>query len=53
MRFLEVKTMGVLRSTLLIDPKGQIAYHWPDVKAEGHAKMVREKLAELRAKWND
>ncbi len=39
--------MGVIRSTVLIDPKGVVAYHWPTVKAAGHADKVREKLAEL------
>jgi thioredoxin-dependent peroxiredoxin len=43
------KTMGVIRSTVLIDPKGVVAYHWPTVKAAGHADQVREKLAELSA----
>ena len=39
---------GVKRSTVLIDPKGKIAHHWPNVKAKGHAEKVREKLEELR-----
>jgi len=42
-------TEGVIRSTVLIDPDGKIAHHWPKVKAAGHAEQVREKLAELRA----
>jgi peroxiredoxin Q/BCP len=41
-------TMGVIRSTVLIDPRGNVAFHWPNVKAAGHAEQVREKLAELR-----
>ncbi len=41
------KTMGVIRSTALIDPEGKVAYHWPTVKAAGHAEQVRAKLAEL------
>lgn len=41
-------TMGVVRSTVLIDPRGKVAFHWPSVKAAGHAEKVREKLAELR-----
>jgi peroxiredoxin Q/BCP len=41
-------TMGVIRSTVLIDPRGKVAFHWPNVKAAGHAEQVREKLAELR-----
>ena len=39
--------MGIIRSTALIDPKGKLAYHWPTVKAAGHAAEVRAKLAEL------
>jgi len=42
-------TMGVIRSTVLIDPRSKVAFHWPNVKAAGHAEKVREKLAELRA----
>jgi len=41
-------TMGVIRSTVLIDPDGRVAFHWPKVKAAGHAAKVGEKLAELR-----
>ncbi|MBN2573712.1 MAG: peroxiredoxin [Deltaproteobacteria bacterium] len=41
------KFMGVIRSTVLVDPAGKVAYHWPTVKAAGHADKVREKLAEL------
>jgi peroxiredoxin Q/BCP len=40
--------IGVLRSTVLIDPAGKVAHHWPNVKAAGHAEKVRDKLAELR-----
>jgi peroxiredoxin Q/BCP len=43
------KTMGVIRSTALIDPAGKVAHHWPTVKAAGHAEQVRAKLAELAA----
>lgn len=41
------KTMGVIRSTVLIDPAGRVAHHWPTVKAAGHAEQVRTKLVEL------
>lgn len=41
------KTVGVKRSTVLIDPAGKVAWHWPNVKAKGHAEKVYEKLAEL------
>jgi peroxiredoxin Q/BCP len=40
------KYMGVIRSTVLIDPTGKVVHHWPKVKAEGHADKVRERLAE-------
>jgi peroxiredoxin Q/BCP len=43
-------TMGVIRSTVIIDPAGKIARHWPKVKAAGHAEEVREALKELRGK---
>jgi thioredoxin-dependent peroxiredoxin len=42
-------TIGVIRSTVIIDPKGKIAHHWATVKSAGHAEAVREKLKELRA----
>lgn len=41
-------TMGVIRSTVIIDPAGKIAHHWKKVQSDGHAEKVREKLAELR-----
>ncbi len=43
------KSMGVIRSTVLIDPEGRIAHHWPKVKVDGHVQAVREKLHELRS----
>jgi peroxiredoxin Q/BCP len=43
------KSMGVLRSTVLIDPAGKVAHHWPKVRAKGHAAQVAEKLKELAA----
>ena len=42
------KYMGVIRSTFLIDPKGEIAYIWPRVSPRGHAEDVRDKLKELK-----
>ena len=39
---------GVIRSTVLIAPDGRIAHHWPQVKAQGHAEVVRSRLAELQ-----
>jgi peroxiredoxin Q/BCP len=39
---------GVIRSTVLINPSGKIAHHWPNVRAKGHAEKVKQKLAELQ-----
>lgn len=38
---------GVIRSTVLVDSKGKVAFHWPKVKPAGHAEQVRQKLKEL------
>jgi peroxiredoxin Q/BCP len=40
--------MGVVRSTVLIDPDGKVAHVWPKVKAKGHADAVRDRLVELQ-----
>ena len=40
---------GVIRSTVLIDPQGKVACHWPNVKAKGHAEKVRAQLEQLQA----
>jgi thioredoxin-dependent peroxiredoxin len=40
---------GVLRSTVIIDPAGKVAHHWPKVSAKGHAEAVRAKLKELQS----
>ena len=43
-----VAKMGIMRQTFLIDPDGKIAYHWPSVTPQGHAREVEAKLKELR-----
>ncbi len=40
--------MGVVRTTCLIDPKGNIAEVWTKVKAKGHAEAVLERLREIK-----
>ena len=42
-------THGVIRSTTLIDPNGNVAKHWKRVRAKGHADQVRNVLAALQA----
>ena len=39
------KSLGVIRSTVLIGKDGKVIKHWPKVKAKGHADEV---LAELQ-----
>lgn len=41
--------MGVIRSTVVIDPAGKVAHHWRRVVSKGHAGKVREKLEQLQA----
>jgi peroxiredoxin Q/BCP len=41
------KTVGVIRSTFLVDAKGKIARAWYHVRADGHAAKVLEVAAEL------
>ena len=43
-------TLGVLRSTFLIDPKGEVAKIWKKVRVAGHVKSVMETLRKLSAK---
>jgi len=40
---------GVIRSTVLIDPAGKVAHHWPRVRAKGHAEKVAQTLAARQA----
>ena len=42
------KSVGVIRSTALIDPAGNVAHHWKKVRAAGHAAHVAARLAALR-----
>jgi peroxiredoxin Q/BCP len=41
------KTLGVIRSTFLIDGRGRIARAWYSVRADGHAAKVLEAAAAL------
>ena len=41
-------TIGVIRSTVLIDPRGKIVRHWKRVRAKGHAESVRKALEAAR-----
>lgn len=41
------KSVGVKRSTVIIDPDGRVAHHWKSVRAKGHAAKVQERLQQL------
>ncbi len=38
---------GVIRTTYLINPEGNVAAVWPKVRVKGHVEAVMEKLKEL------
>lgn len=43
------RSMGIIRSTFLVDPTGRIARAWSRVKADGHAGEVVLALREAQA----
>ena len=46
-KFMGKESMGVVRSTFIISPEGQIAALWRSVKVKGHIEAVKTKLKEL------
>jgi peroxiredoxin Q/BCP len=44
-----IKRMGVVRTTVLIDPRGNIAHRWNNVKVDGHDQAILARIAELSA----
>ena len=40
-------SMGIARTTFLVDPEGRIARVWPKVSVDGHAAAVLDALREL------
>ncbi|MBI5267581.1 MAG: thioredoxin-dependent thiol peroxidase [candidate division Zixibacteria bacterium] len=44
------ESMGIVRTTYLIDPDGKVARVWEKVSAAGHAEVVKAALAELKKK---
>jgi peroxiredoxin Q/BCP len=40
--------IGVIRSTFLIDPNGNVAHIWPKVSVKGHPEEVQEILKKLK-----
>lgn len=39
---------GVIRSTYIITPEGEVGYGWSKVRVKGHVEAVKEKLKELK-----
>jgi peroxiredoxin Q/BCP len=46
-KFMGKEYMGIIRSTFLIDPSGNLAQVWPSVKVKGHVESVLSKVREL------
>ncbi|MGB5811920.1 MAG: peroxiredoxin [Polyangiales bacterium] len=42
------KSMGIIRSTVLIGPEGKVIKHFPKVRVKGHVNAVLEALDEAR-----
>ncbi|MFW5876577.1 MAG: thioredoxin-dependent thiol peroxidase [Myxococcota bacterium] len=42
------KSVGVIRTTVLIDPQGKVARVWPRVRVKGHVEQVLSALDEAR-----
>jgi peroxiredoxin Q/BCP len=42
------KSVGIQRSTFLIDAEGKVARVWKSVKVDGHDRQVLDALAELQ-----
>jgi peroxiredoxin Q/BCP len=42
------KSMGIIRSTVLIGPDGKVIKHFPKVKVNGHVEAVIEALDDAR-----
>lgn len=42
--------MGVVRTTFIINPEGEIAALWTKVRVKGHVEAVKDKLKQLQSK---
>ncbi|MBE9505007.1 MAG: peroxiredoxin, partial [Proteobacteria bacterium] len=42
------ESLGVVRSTFLIDPEGKIVSSWYKVKVKGHVEDVKNRLVEIQ-----
>ena len=47
-KFMGKEYMGVVRSTFIINPAGEVAAVWSKVRVKGHVDVVKENLLELQ-----
>ncbi len=47
-KFMGKEYMGIVRSTFLIDPSGNIGHIWSNVRVKSHAENVLDRLKELQ-----
>ena len=48
-KFMGKEYMGIIRSTFIINPQGNIAYIWSKVRVKNHAEKVLNQLQELQS----
>jgi len=46
-KFMGKEFLGVVRTTVLVDPRGKVAHVWPNVRVNGHVDAVKAKIVEL------
>jgi thioredoxin-dependent peroxiredoxin len=47
-KFMGKEYMGIVRSTFLIDPTGNISHIWSNVKVKNHAEIVLSQLKQIQ-----
>jgi len=43
--------MGIIRSTVILDPKGKVIKHFPKVRVKGHVEAVLSAIAEAQGEF--
>jgi peroxiredoxin Q/BCP len=41
--------LGIIRSTVIVDPEGKVAHHWKKANARDHAAQVLKRLEQLQS----
>ena len=50
-KFMGRSYKGIVRSSVLLGPDGNVEKVWDSVKAKGHAKEVLQELESLKQEW--